>query len=65
MKFLLFLLFASPAIANTVFQSAVHQAKWETEASALACALHHDVTDYGHVSFHRHNGEAIKLTITT
>lgn len=65
MKSLLLLFFCAPVFANAVFQSAVHEAKWETEASPLACALHHDVTDYGHVSFHRQNGEQIKLTITT
>lgn len=65
MKFLLFLLFSSPATANTVYQSAVHEAKWQIDESLLACTLRHDITDFGEASFHRQNGEALQLSIST
>ena len=65
MKFLLFLLFTSPVFADTVYQSAVHEAKWQTEESPLSCSLSHDVTDFGDILFHRENGEPLQLTIST
>lgn len=65
MKHLFLLLFSSPLMANTVFQAPVYESKWETEASPLSCALHHEITDYGNVTFKRINGEVITLSIST
>lgn len=65
MKFLLFILFPSPAIADTVYQSAVHEAKWQIEESPLLCSLQHEITDYGQIMFHRESGEPLQLSITT
>lgn len=65
MKFLLFILLASPAVADTVYQSAVHEAKWQTEESPLSCTLRHEVTDFGETVFHRENGEPLQLSIST
>ena len=65
MKFLLFLAFTSSPAAAMVYQSAVHEANWKIDQLPLSCSLKHEVIDFGQAVFHRENGEALQLSIST